>query len=61
MKEGTFMSFSEFLDSRRDSMKALVKELKNHYEYVSILGADIASRMVRVNKNSSSITPGGDT
>ena len=55
------MSFSEFLNTRRDSMKSLVKILKTHYEYVSVLGSDIVSRSVRVNKNSSSITPGGDT
>ena len=55
------MSFSEFLNTRRDAMKSLVKELKNHYEYVSVLGVDIASKSIRVNKNSSTIVPGSDT
>ncbi len=55
------MSFSAFLESRRDAAKALVAELKKNYEYVSVLGADIRSKAVRVNKNTSGIAPGGDT
>ena len=55
------MSFSEFLNSRRSSVKSLVLELKKKYEYVSVLGSDINARVIRVNKNSSLITPGRDT
>lgn len=55
------MSFSEFLNSRRNAAKALVSELKKHYEYVSVLGADIQSKSIVVNKNTSAINPGRDT
>lgn len=55
------MSFSEFLNSRRAAAKALVGELKKQYEYVSILGADIKDRAVRVNRSSTSIGAGRGT
>jgi len=55
------MSFSEFLNSRRQAAKALVGELKQHYEYVSLLGADIKARAIRVDRNTSGISSGRDT
>ena len=55
------MAFSEFLDSRRNSIKSLVSELKKRYEFVSVLGSDVKAKSVRVDKNSSGISPGGDT
>ncbi len=55
------MSFSEFLNSRRNAAKALVLELKKSYEYVSVLGADIQSKSIVVNKKTSAINPGRDT
>ena len=55
------MGFSEFLNSRRNSMKSLVAELKKSYDFVSILGSDIQSKAIRVNKNTAAITPGSDT
>ncbi len=55
------MGFSEFLSSRRNSVKALVDELKKQYAFVSVLGADIQAKSIRVNKNSSTISPGMDT
>ncbi len=54
------MSFSEFLNSRRAAAKELVKELKKHYTYVSVLGADIQGKTIRVDKNTSSITSNRD-
>ena len=54
------MGFSEFLSSRRNSMKALVQELHKEFAFVSILGSDVRAKAVRVNKNSSAIGPGRD-
>ena len=55
------MSFSEFLNSRRSAAKALVSELRKHFKYVSILGADIKAKTVRADRNTSNIMPGRDT
>lgn len=55
------MAFSAFLESRRQRAKALVKLLKNDYQYVSILGADIKSKSIRVDAKTSNISNGMDT
>ena len=55
------MGFSEFLESRRANAKALVAALGQHFAYVSVLGADIKTRSVRVDRNSSNIGSGRDT
>ena len=55
------MGFSEFLNSRRSTAKALVAALKQNYEYVSLLGVDIKARAFRVDRNSSGISSGRDT
>ena len=55
------MAFSKFLDLRRQDCKALVAELRKSFAYVSILGADIKTSGIRVDRNSSSIGPGADT
>ena len=55
------MSFSEFLHSRRDNAKALVAELKKHYDYVSVLGVDVKARSISVNRKLTNISSGGDT
>ena len=55
------MAFSEFLNSRREAAKTLVAALHNHFDYVSVLGVDIQSKSVRVNRNTSNILPGRDT
>ncbi len=55
------MGFSKFLNSRRESSKALVSELRKHFTYVSILGSDIKAKAVRADRNSSSISSGRDT
>ena len=55
------MGFSEFLESRRANAKALVHTLGQQFAYVSVLGADIKARSVRVNRNSSNIGSGRDT
>ena len=56
-----FMSFSEFLESRRENAQALVCELKKQFAYASVLGADIKSRSITANRKASSIAPGMDT
>ena len=55
------MSFSEFLNSRRSAAKNLVAELRKHYDYVSLLGVDIQSKTIRVDRNTSNISSGRDT
>lgn len=55
------MGFSEFLHSRRACAKALVAELKKHYEYVSVLGIDVKAKTIRVDRNTSNIGNGMDT
>lgn len=55
------MSFSEFLNSRRDAAKKLVMELRGSFEYVSVLGADIQAKSIRVDRNTSNISAGRDT
>jgi len=55
------MSFSVFLNSRRDDAKALVCELKKDFQYVSILGSDIKSKAIRVDRNTTNISAGRDT
>lgn len=55
------MGFSEFLNSRRFAAKNLVTLLRKQFDYVSILGADVRTRSIRVDRNTSNITPGRDT
>ena len=55
------MGFSEFLNSRRSSIQALVAALHRDYDYVSVLGSDVRTKAIRVNKNTSAIGPGRDT
>ena len=55
------MAFSEFLNSRREAARTLVKLLRQQYAYVSVLGVDIKTKNVRVDRNTSNIQPGYDT
>ena len=55
------MAFSEFLNSRRGAAKELVAQLRKEYAYVSVLGADIKAKSIRVDRNTSAIRPGRDT
>ena len=47
------MAFSKYLDSKRVSCKALVTELKKYFAYVSVLGVDIKTSGIRVDRNTS--------
>ena len=55
------MSFSNFLQSRRDRAKALVAALKQHFDYVSILGSDVQARSVSATTKLTGINSGSDT
>ena len=55
------MSFSDFLESRREDARALVNELKKRFPYASLLGVDVKSRSITATRNTSSIAPGMDT
>ena len=55
------MAFSKFLDSKRQIAKELVRCLGAYYSYASVLGVDIKTTNIQVDKNTSAITPGGDT
>ena len=55
------MAFSPFLSSRRRDCKALVKELRKHFDYVSVLGVDVKTSGIRVDRNTANIGPGADT
>ena len=55
------MNFSEFLESRRTDARALVSALKEHFDYVSILGADVKARSVSANNRLTNIASGMDT
>ena len=53
------MNFSSFLNSRRDNCRALVNELGKSFSYVGILGSDVKSSAIRVNRAVSDIGEGG--
>lgn len=52
------MAFSEFLDSRRAACRALVAELSKTFSYVGILGSDVKSKSIRVNRKMTDIGEG---
>ena len=53
------MNFSSFLNSRREACRALVAELGKSFSYVGVLGSDVKSSAIRVNRNTSDIGEGG--
>ena len=55
------MSFSEFLHSRRAYARALVAALKEHFDYASVLGADVKAKSVTANSRLTNISSGMDT
>jgi len=54
------MGFSKYLDSKRSEIKKLVAELKQSFQYVSVLGVDIKATDFGVDVNTSNINPGSD-
>ncbi len=55
------MAFSPFLNTRRQDCKDLVKALSKDFAYVSILGSDVTSTAIRVNRSTSSIGEGNQS
>ena len=55
------MGFSKFLDSRRETVKELVKQLRQYFSYVSVLGTDVKAKNIRADRNTSGISNGRDT
>lgn len=55
------MAFSAFLEGKRQPVKSLVEELHKKFSYVSVLGVDVKTTAIRVDKKSSTIAPGRDT
>lgn len=49
------MSFSSFLNSKRQIIKELIKELNKEFLYVSVLGVDSKTTSISANKKSSNI------
>ncbi len=55
------MGFSEFLNSRRAPARELVALLRDRFDYVSVLGADVKAKAVQVTRNTANISTGRDT
>ena len=55
------MAFSSYLTEKRPAVKELVAALGRHFDYVSVLGVDVKTTNIRVDRNTSNIAPGGDT
>lgn len=55
------MSFSKFLDSRRETARELVAQLRQHFSYVSVLGVDVKARSIRADRSTTGISNGRDT
>lgn len=52
------MAFSTFLEGKREAAKALIARLNKSFPYVSILGSDVRSTAVSVDRRSSNIGEG---
>ncbi len=52
------MQFSEFLNAKRADCRELIEALSDKFQYVSILGSDVKSTAVSVNRRTSSIGEG---
>ena len=52
------VAFSRYLDGARGILRDIVAELGKTFSYVSVLGTDVQSLVVRANKNTSSVTDG---
>ena len=52
------MPFSVYLDSKRADCRALVEQLGKHFDYVSILGTDVASTSIRADRRMSAVQDG---
>lgn len=55
------MAFSKYLESKKADCKSLVERLGKRFAYVSILGTDIRSKRIRVDRSTSDVGEGSDT
>ena len=49
--------FSSYLTKKKKIVKTLVDKLSNSFEYVSVLGTDVKSTRIRVDKKVTNVTP----
>ena len=52
------MAFSKYLESKKADCKSLVERLGKRFAYVSILGTDIRSKRIRVDRSTSDVGEG---
>ena len=52
------MSFSEYLNGKREICRGLIAELGRTFSYVSILGTDVHATIYRTDRRSSAIRDG---
>ena len=52
------MAFSKFLDAKRQDCRELVAELGKSFAYVSILGTDVHTKRVMVNRSNAAVSEG---
>ena len=52
------MSFSTYLDGKRQDCRELVEALGRHFQYVSILGTDVTATVIRADRNMSMVQDG---
>lgn len=52
------MTFSRYLDSKRELCRALINELGKKFEYASILGTDVTETTCAIDRRSSSVRDG---
>lgn len=55
------MAFSKFLSEKKAQCKALVEALSAYYPYVSVLGVDIKTCVINVNRKTTNVSEASDT
>ena len=58
MKEAKQLSFSTYLDGKRQDCRELVEALSQHFQYVSILGTDVSATVIRADRKMSMVQDG---
>ena len=58
MKEAKPLSFSTYLDEKRQDCRELVAALGKHFQYVSILGTDVSATVIRADRKMSMVQDG---
>ena len=58
MKEAKQLSFSTYLNEKRQDCRELVEALGKHFQYVSILGTDVSATVIRADRKMSMVQDG---